>query len=269
MTPTTTDTSKKETEKLMPWIRENDVLERINAPGGENDFLCLLREKYKFIISVDDDTSVRFLHDLKDLVDKFLVGDGAGVGVELGSKSHLPRVLETVLADVLAPGHEQRGIDGEIRIIFRVEGAERDVKAIVESNLGGLDDHSQIGVVDTEPVLASHEPNSENSHELDDTAPGTPPPANRISGGPERRSINVIINRREVLQDGTVVHDGDVILAGRRYAVLRLHYPRGRETNWHFVRSRFGWPIHQGTIRERVVEKFDAALASMVDLTAA
>ena len=132
----------------MAWKREDDVLKGIDPAGIQTDVFCRLRRKHKFVVDVEHDAAVRFLYDLKELLDqRFIRRDLDDVEVRL--REQYVRVIGDVLADISnSAGNELRQVNFEIAPVFAIRCAYGDQHPLVKPIVQRLEDAAKNMITD-------------------------------------------------------------------------------------------------------------------------
>lgn len=148
----------------MGWIREDDVLKRIEPAGAEADWFCFFHDRYEFVVDVENDATVGFLHDLKDLVDEYAIGGRGGAAIVDGAEIHLAHVLQNLLTAALHPRNENARIHGDVAVVRREVGTNTDVQAHIEAAVSRIHDHRECVIDDPERASATEVADMKNSH---------------------------------------------------------------------------------------------------------
>lgn len=140
----------------MAWIREDDVLERVNPPRSETEPLGHLRVENDFEVVGENDASISFLHDLEKLIHKHIVRRRlTALGKHGLEKHHVALVQDDVAALVADFGDVDSRIYLKITTAFGVGSAKRDDPARVQEALRGFIDGRQVSVANTESESSS------------------------------------------------------------------------------------------------------------------
>lgn len=132
----------------MAWKREDDALKGIDPTSIETDVFCHIRLKHKFVIDIEHDAAVSFIHDMKKLLDKDFISRDLGP-TEMRLREHYVRILGDVLTALSDDsGHEVSHIDFEITPVINVRCAYRDQHSLVKPIVQRLEDAAKNRVFD-------------------------------------------------------------------------------------------------------------------------
>lgn len=141
----------------MSWIREDDVLEGIDAPRPESEPMGHLRVEHDFEVVGENDASVRFLHDLEKLLNKYIVHRRLTALGKDGFKEHyIPFVQDDVAKLVADFGDVDSRIHLKITTVLGIGSAKRDDPAKVQEAVRRFADRRQVLVPDTEREASSN-----------------------------------------------------------------------------------------------------------------
>ena len=141
----------------MAWIREDDVLERVDAPRPESEPMGHLRVEHDFEVVGENDASISFLHDLEKLLNKYIVHRRLTALGKDGFKEHyIPFVQDDVAQLVADFGDVDSRIHLKITTVLGIGSAKRDDPARVQEAIRCFADRRKIFVSDTQRETRSN-----------------------------------------------------------------------------------------------------------------
>lgn len=131
----------------MGWVRPDDVLKRVEPLGTQSEFTCAFRPKNRLVVRAENDAAVKFMHDLKDLLNKHLVSQVITAG-EDGFEVERMGVIDEILSIfALDLGDEDCRINFQITPNFVIKGTEGNEPDFIKALYGGLVDGFHNGVI--------------------------------------------------------------------------------------------------------------------------
>lgn len=148
----------------MAWSRKRDVLEGIDPSCPETQPLGFYRIKNEVGVSGENDATVRFLHDLEDLINKYFVDGGlTPLGVD-GLEEKNVTILQDDVAELVSPFRDvDSRVHLEVTAVLGVGSAKRDDPASVEEAVRRFVDRRKVFIAHTE-CKTSAETDIEDSH---------------------------------------------------------------------------------------------------------
>lgn len=141
----------------MAWIREDDVLKRVDPPCTETEPMGRLRVEHDVEIVGENDASIGFLHDLEELIHKYIIRRRlTALGKHGLEKHHIALAPDDVAALVADFGDVDSGIHLKITTVLGVGSAKRDDPACVQEALRSFINGRQVRVADTKNEACSY-----------------------------------------------------------------------------------------------------------------
>lgn len=160
----------------MAWIREDDVLKRVDPLCTETEPLGHLRVEHDVEIVGENDASIGFLHDLEKLIHKYIIHRRlAALGKDGFEKHDLSLVQDDVAALVADFGDVDSRINLKVTTVFGVGSAKRDDPARVQEAFRSFINGRQVRVADIQREASSET-------DIQDTHAG-----NGLTGPPSRQ----------------------------------------------------------------------------------
>lgn len=149
----------------MAWIREGDVLKRVEASGSEPEVVGFVRNKNEVRVTGENDAAVRFLHDLEKLINEYFIdGSFTGLGEDRLEEHGVHFLDEDLASFVPSLGNVDSRIYLEVTTVFGIGSAKRNGPSRVEETFRGLVDRRQIVVSDAQ-AKACPEADIQHTHD--------------------------------------------------------------------------------------------------------
>lgn len=141
----------------MAWIREDDVLEGVDASSAESEPIGFLRVEHDVEVVGENDASISFLHDLENLIHKHDVHRRlTALSKDRFEKHDLSLVQDDVAQLVANFGDVDSRIHLKITTVFGIGSAKRDDPARVQEAIRCFADRRKIFVSDTQRETRSN-----------------------------------------------------------------------------------------------------------------